>query len=232
MATLNTQISALLATGADAMDNLFDVDITLPDAILAVTPAGRIPFGLRCLGFEPPKFTLKTYDAPYKTMKIKRSAGKIEGDRSFKLQFRLDAYYQIYRLLLAWRDAVMQPATGYASSGINKGDSEGNSFYGQVAVAAADSPIAQPKSVDGYKVQGVTQDVIVGSQSMSSGLTASLNWRFLNVWVMDVDNPKFVTGSGEIQLITATFGFGSYQDPQIFDKEFGLSGHYNNIIPK
>jgi hypothetical protein len=232
MATLiNTQVSALLKMGADAMDNLFDVNIAPPPAITAVEPAGQEPFALRCLGFTPPKFTLKTYDVPYKTRKTKRSAGTIEGDRSFQLQFRLDAYYVVYRLLLAWRSAQMQPSTGFAGSALDVVDNNGNSFFGTISVVAADSPISRPLGGKYAQVAGITSGEMGSMPGTFPGVTSGLNWIFHDVWVMDVDNPKFITGSGEVQLVAATFGFGSYTDSQMYDNNFGATGTFQNIIP-
>ena len=232
MALLTTQISALLASGADAMDNLFDVDITLPDAVQTVAPAGKLPFAIRCLDFIPPKFTLKTYPMPYKTTAgVKRSAGKLDGERSFQLRFRLDAYYVVYRLLLAWKSGYSQSATGYASSLINTIDGNQNSFLGRIQVNGADSPVAQEVG-KGYTAEGITQDEMASLSLMaSSGVTANLSWVFQNVWVIDVDAPKFVTGGGDIQIVAATFGFGSYTDSQVFDRQYGTSGEYTHIIP-
>ena len=239
MAILNSQVSALLQLGADAMDNLFDVDINPPAAVSAVEPTGRSPFTLRCLGFAPPKFTLSTYDIPYKTRKIKRSAGRIDGDRSFQLQFRLDAYYIVYRLLLAWRSAQMQPATGFAGSALNVEDSNHKSFLGgSIFVTAADSPVYRSLTNKYAQAPGITSGEVGGT-----GSTASLNWSFEDVWVIDVDNPKFIAGSGEVQIISATFGFGSYMEPQLYDSLYGTAASpaasssssvprtYQNIIP-
>ena len=217
------------------MDNLFDVNVILPDAVRDLGSLGSSAntfFALRCLGFEPPKFTLKTYDAPYKTMRVKRAGGRIEGERSFRLQFRLDSYYQIYRYLLAWRSAQMQLSSGFAGSSINVLDGNNASFLGSIEVTAVDSPVSQQPG-NGYKADGVTEGQLSERQKATSGTSTSLNWIFGGVWVMDVDNPKFITGSGEIQLISATFGFISYMDPQMFDQNNhdSFAGNYNSIIP-
>ena len=233
MAELNSQISALLSAGADAMDNLFDVSIDLPPALTSLIPGGmpggRVPFTLRCMGFTPPKFTLKTYDAPYKTMKVKRAGGKIEGERSFQLQFRLDAYYTVYRLLLAWRSAQMQASSGFASNAVDTYDGNNNSFLGSIFVSAADSPVAQQLG-KGYDAEGVSRGEI-SAQTAAQGVSVGLGWVFQDAWIMDMENPKFTTGAGEIQLISVTFGFGNYIDSQAYDFTYGESKTYQNMIP-
>ena len=229
MAGLNSQISALLSLGADAMDNLFDVSIELPTSISGAlkdsttTPGITTenytkPFALRCQGFDPPHFTLKTYDVRYKTIGIKRPAARIEGERIFKLQFRLDAYYNIYRILLAWRNLVMQPSTGFAATAIYDFDLQSP---GTITVAAIDVPIGQ-KTGAGYNANGVsrgyTQATISGDAAVNAPATdAQLKWLFNDVWISDLDEPKFKTGGGESQIVTATFVFGDYMDPSAYD---------------
>jgi hypothetical protein len=229
MAELNSQITALLSLGADAMDNLYDVHIRFPGVVYEPMANNtnltlfngemekiHNAFALRCQGFEPPKFTLKTYEIRYKTIGLKKPAARIDGERVFKLQFRVDAYYSIYRGLLAWRGLVMQPSTGFASNDTfpNVANDVGN-FYGTVDVVAIDSPVVSAK---GYQAEatGITSGV---TTDLESGL--GLCWTFDKVWLIDVEDPKFKVGSGESMMVTATFGFGEYADPQIYDSGNG-----------
>lgn len=224
MAKLNSQISALLKTGADAMDNLFDVSIYLPYAVTqalnessVMTPEDlQTALSLRCMGFEAPKFTAKTYDVPFKTAKVKRAAGKIEGERTFKLQFRLDAYYQVYRALLAWRAAHFQPGTGFATSSINAMDGNKKSFYGVIEVLATSVPIHNITNGPRYDFYGLTSGQVDRGASFGAD-NSSLVWAFRDAWVIDVDPPTFKTGNGDIQVITATFGFQEFIEPQLLD---------------
>jgi hypothetical protein len=237
MAQLNSQVSALLEIGADAMDNMFDVHIHLPQAVLDATryyidgKTQEHTMSLRCLGFTPPKFTLKTYDSSYKTMRVKRPAGKIEGERFFQLQFRLDAYYSVYRTFLAWRSAHLQPSTGFASNDLESHMSHYDDFLGWIQVSAADTPVSQQPG-QGYNADGVTRGGFLGSQEVTYGVRSTLNWTFNRVWIIDMDNPKFITGSGEIQLITVIFGFTDYEDSQLYDRNWLRPGSPQRIIPE
>ena len=227
MAALNSQISALLSLGADAMDNLFDVHITLPTSISDAltddnTPGMKAdpitPLALRCQGFDPPHFSLKTYDVRYKTVGIKRPAARIEGERIFKLQFRLDAYYNVYRVLLTWRSLVMQPSTGFAATSIADYQTQSP---GSVVVYAIDAPISQ-KTGKGYNADGESRGHTLAFPGGDYDLAAAnagadFGWSFQDVWLTDLEEPKFKTGSGEVQLVTATFAFGEYLDPQMID---------------
>jgi hypothetical protein len=236
MAELNSQITALLSLGADAMDNTFDVMITLPKAVsdaitgnAGLSEANNLKddaaienmFALRCNGFEPPKFTLKTYEVRYKTIGLKKPASRIDGERVFKIQFRLDSYYSVYRALMAWRSYVMQPATGFASNLVAQANT------GEVTVVALDSPVEQARG-GGYASTGLTSGKYATSESYS-GLEG-IRWEFKNVWLIDVEDPKYKTGSGETISITATFGFGEFMDPQYYDRDQSPSTY--SILPK
>lgn len=229
MSTLNSQVSALLGIGADAMDNMFDVRISLPGALSniltnknaaglilpstdATESAPRV-LSIRCQGFDPPKFTAKTYDSRYKTIGgIKRFAGRIEGDRTFKLQFRLDAYYSVYRLLQAWKNAYMQSYTGYAGTNLETTDNQSRGFFGGLEIYVLDTPIAQATDTK-YNKAGVTSDQFYATMGTSEGI----HWKFDDIWVLDVDEPSFKTNGGDAQIISATFGFRSFMDPSYID---------------
>ena len=236
MAELNSQITALLSLGADAMDNTFDVMITLPPALAeAITGNTNLSeannlkddaaienmLALRCNGFEPPKFTLKTYEVRYKTIGLKKPSSRIDGERVFKIQFRVDAYYSVYRALLAWRSYVMQPSTGFAGNHVDI------NATGEVQVVALDSPVVQAQG-GGYAATGLTSGKYSTGESYS-GLEG-IRWAFKNVWLIDVEDPKYKTGSGETMAITATFGFGEYMDPQFYDQDTSPSTYA--ILPK
>lgn len=238
MAELNSQITALLSLGADAMDNTYDVIITMPEVIrTAITDNTNLNeannlkddlqienmLALRCNGFEPPKFTLKTYEVRYKTIGLKKPASRIDGDRSFKLQFRLDSYYSVYRALMAWRAFVMQPSTGFASNAASPKPEN----FGAIEVVALDSPVVQ-KTGGGYAATGLTSGKFSTGEEYIG--TEGLRWVFKNVWLMDLEDPKFKNGSGEAISVSATFGFGEFMDPQYYDQDLSPSKY--SILPK
>lgn len=237
MAELKSQISALLNLGADAMDNMFDVFLTLPKAVIGEDTADTEEsnynaYNLRCSGFDPPQFSLKTFDQPYKNTTIRRPSGKIEGNREFSLQFRLDANYSIYRNLMKWRDLFMQPSTAYAGNGIRDpihpyDDPRSlDNRLGIVDVYALASPIYVKPTAPGstsYSVHGVSEKTFLDAN------IDRLQWRFFEVWLSKLENPKFKTGGGEVQLVTATFGFGRFEDPRYTDVNYGTEERYGSI---
>jgi hypothetical protein len=238
-----TQVSALIGLGADAMDNMFDVTITPPVGLTtfqnlgagragilnAADPGFENDLTIRSDGFEPPAFSAKTYKVGYKAVSIDRPSTKMEGEREFKITFRLDANYRAYRFLSAWKSLILQASSGYVTNALwgEGGDEAGlatpvgeiNQVFGQVVVSAMARPIFQSNSMP-FSAQGVsTGKFTEGSLSTSEAsetIPSSLDlttWQFKQVWLAKLDEPKFKTDGGDIIKVTATFKFGEFIDP-------------------
>lgn len=210
MGTMNSSITALLQLGADAMDNLFDVIISstasgTPEAGEQTGPAIRDQLRLRCKGFTPPHFSQKTYDIRYKTIKLKRPASIVEGDRVFDLSFRLDANYQVYKELLKWRAQTLVPNLGFAANGWDSSKDSLN--FRSIKVVCPGAPI----QADGtnWAVTGVTDG---GELPVESGSITPV-WEFDGVWIIDISEPSYKQEGGSPIEITAKFAFGEYSDP-------------------
>ena len=244
MATLeNNQVTALIGLGADAMDNMFDISITSPAGLTtfenlgagtagvlqAADPGFENDIVIRADGFEPPSFNIKTYKTAYKAVSIDRPATKLEGEREFKISFRLDANYRAYRFLSAWKSLIAQASSGYVTNALwgPGGDVAGltspvpdiNSVFGQVNVSALARPIYQsngnPFSAQGVSIGKFTSGSLLTSQAAdtvpnSQDLTS---WQFMQVWLVKLEEPKFKTDGGEAIKIAATFKFGEFIDP-------------------
>jgi hypothetical protein len=251
MATLeNNQVRALIGLGADAMDNMFDIMIDPPQGLTTLENIGAGRPGalgaaaysgtitLRADGFEPPAFNPKLYKIGYKAVTIERPSTKIEGDRQFKITFRLDANYQAYRFLSAWKSIVMQASTGYVTNalwagglypGTDAGDTSGipvselNRVFGMVRVSALARPIYQstqyPYSAQGVTIGKFTNDIIAESHAGNT-IPSSIDmttWNFYQVWLSNLEEPKYKTDGGDIIKVAATFKFGEFKDP-IYDQ--------------
>jgi hypothetical protein len=227
MGSLTTNVSALLNVGADAMQNLYDIEIGFP-AKLNISDAEDNSFQkalmIRSAGFTPPAFNVKMYDVKYKTITIKRVAPEITGNREFKISFRLDAYYNIYKSFLKWRAQKYVPSTGFASNVIDSaydtaaGEEENgsngadSSFLGYVKVLALAKPLSMGTTafMDDY---GITN-----SQKPIEETNALL-WDFKQVWVSSMTEPQFKNGDAAAQNIEVTFEFGDFDSPLMQNQE-------------
>lgn len=240
------QVTALLGLGADAMDNMFDIVITPPaglttfealgagraGTLAAADPQFENDITIRADGFAPPTFNAKTYKVGYKAVSIDRPSTKIEGEREFKITFRLDANYRAYRFLAAWKSMIMQASTGYVTNALwapngEVGDQASlttpvgniNMVFGNVLVSALSRPIYQSNGTP-FSAQGVTSGKFTEGSLETSPATETIpgaldktTWEFKQVWLSKLDEPKFKTDGGEIIKIDATFKFGEYIDP-------------------
>lgn len=182
-------IDDLVSIGADAMTNLFDVELTLP-----IPGADDRAFRLRVKNFTPPEFKLKTYSVKYKTVSIQKPAAEITGDRTFQLTFRVDANYDVYKQLLAWRALYYNESTGYATH-----TPAPSSLQGIVKVKAFQGDV-----VSANRAEGVYEGAI-GS--------TDIIWTFQNVWISSLTPPSYTTGDGNAAEVTAEFHFGSHKAP-------------------
>lgn len=242
------QVTALLGLGADAMDNMFDIQIVPPDGLKVFDSLGTGRGGfmgpeestflnditIRADGFSPPAFNPKTYKVAYKAVSIDRPATKIEGERQFTITFRLDANYRAYRFLSAWKSIIMQASNGYATNALwdnSLGDANGldaiNKVFGKVSVTALSRPIYQtsgtPFSAQGVSAGKFTEDSLVSAGAVDVADTDKTIWNFRQVWVSKLDEPKYKTDGGDIIKVEATFKFGDYDDPTYYQ--------YASVVP-
>ena len=220
MAAINSQITALLQMGADAMDNLYEVYIDLPSQIEGqfgtdgAGPNGTTQLKVRATGFTPPKFAQDLYEVRYKTVGVKRPASKITGDREFKITFRLDAHYNVYKALLKWRSLSFVPETGFATNQIEdlnvETEDTSRSKMGKVRVRALASPLSQNNTW--------RDDQGIASTAENAGEipeNQAMLWNYHQVWCSDVDEPVYKQGAGAAMEISATFQFGEFDTPLV-----------------
>lgn len=214
-------VTTLLGLGADAMNNMFDIKIDLPEDVSAIDLGfeTQVPaLTIRADGFNPPVFNVKTYKVAWKAVEIERPSTKMTGDRKFDITFRLDANYIGYRLLGAWKGLIMQASSGYVTNALwgstGDGSSAGNNVLGTVTVSALARPIYMASR---FAASGVTDGKFTGDLGTETGAMPTSSelstWKFENVWLMAMDEPQYKTDGGEAIKIKATFGFGDFTDP-------------------
>jgi hypothetical protein len=211
MANLSdNHISTLLALGADAMSNMYDVKITLPTDLQELYSRTVTEMTFRAKGFTPPQLNPKVYDVQYKTVTVKRPATKIEGERSFEIEFRLDAYYNIYKVLAAWKNRTSAGTTGYATNAIN---TEGaNNTLGIISVYALAEPVYMDNGGEGDNQgwsRGTTHDILGPANTDR----IQMPWVFYQAWLAELTEPNFNMDDAAALSCKAKFFFGNYQDP-------------------
>ena len=188
---MNTYVTELLGAGADAMTNMYEVVFTLPSVLKSYEDAaGKLR--IRADAFTPPNDEQQSYEVHWKTVSVTRPAAKINLDRSFQISFRLDANYDIYKALVAWKKLTSSGALGYASQDLN--GKTGSIFVKAFSDAA----------------NKITDTASISGDPAYSGDT--IKWSYKDVWIPSISNPDFSNESSEPAKITVTFRFGTFED--------------------
>ena len=207
-------VTVLMNSGLDAFTNLFDVELTLPSII----PSKYYPtseddhgysYSVRAMGFQPPELSAVTYQSDYKAIQLTRQSSKIQGDRTFQIEFRLDSSYYLYYDLLAMKRIFVNPngegniQPGMADVLANIA-TEGNNVtssnkYGVIKVAAYS--VTTP--LNGYS------DPIISDATAST----AAKWIFYDVICNKVGTPNFQRAGTDAATVTAEFIFGRYSEP-------------------
>ena len=103
----NSAVQAMLASGADAQQNMFDIWVTFPwnanDEVVISTRAQNFQIKEAAVGMD---------DRKYHGSSVKVPKTSIEFDRTFSLEFRLDASYSLYQQFITWHQTVADPVNG------------------------------------------------------------------------------------------------------------------------
>lgn len=196
----NNSLTALIECGADAMDNMYDIDLEF----------GNFNATVRAGGFDIPQFKAKTYTKKYHGVSYDRVQSSQDFTRSFKITFRMDAAYGLYDTmtsLLAWH---VNPNTGGVSnSNVDKAGTVTVRTIAQPFIAAEDGKLSGHLGVDSYS-SGSTQNV----GQIKDDPNNTKKWVFKNCFVTDVGQPKYKTESdgGEITF-EVEFHFGDVDYP-------------------
>ncbi len=218
MGAFATNADLLLASGRDAMSNLYDIYIIPPhglgiESALSTTAAMVI----RSQDFQPPVLEGEVYKNHYKMDHIDVPSPKIIGEKTFDVEYRLDAAYGIHNALRKWKyRSTLNPTMtdidgdvgGYTYNGI-WGYKQGEKVFGRVAVVAHkfadifDEGINNVMDSQGY---GIAAGLI---SALGEAGTNYVGWVFDNCWVEKTTEPSYTRESATPLKATATFRFTS-----------------------
>ena len=186
----NSAIQAMLASGADAQKNMFDVWVTFP-----WMPDDEVVLSTRAAEFAIKDAEVGEEERKYHGTSIKVPTTQITFDRSFELTFRLDASYSLYQNFVTWHQTVADP--------VNGGVANWATSTGKVRVQALTGTYAAT-SVNTY-VDTKTTYAIADSDD-------NAEWTFYDVWVKKVGQPQFGADGGALTY-AVSFIFGDCDYP-------------------
>ncbi len=209
-----TNAELLLASGRDAMSNLYDVYIIPPSGLdVAEALSTTAAMVIRTQDFTPPELNAEIYTNHYKADFIDIPAPKITGDKSFQIPYRIDASYAVHNALRKWKFRSTMNTTmsdvddvgGYTYNGI--WGFQNDKVFGRVAVVAH-------KYADIFD-EGINNVMDTQGYGIAAGLLAAqgeagvnyVGWIFNNCWIESVEEPSYTRDSSQPLTGSATFRF-------------------------
>jgi hypothetical protein len=177
-------VTALLDSGADAYQNMYDIAIKFPWA------DGETITTVRCEGFENPEMGTATDDRTYHGVTIQVPKPEQEYERKFSLTFRMDASYNLYGNFVTWLTGVMDISNG--------GVSNWHPLVGQIKVSAL---------TGAYSAVNLESRLADGKANIKAEDGNTAQWVYDTCWVTHVSQPKFATEDASVIKYTVDFAF-------------------------
>ena len=210
---MSGSIQVLMDAGIDAYSNLYDIQLQFPSICnnLSYPPSSDTvgnSYSVRAMSFQPPELSLGEYQTSYKGVQMTRPTPKITGERIFKIQFRMDSNYYLYKDLLKWKHIWVDPS-GEANIQVGGlADTTGNDEkYGTVLVS-------------GYNATTSVGDYSNFTPELTN---VRATFTFYQVICNKVGTPNYQRSASDAVTIDAEFIFGRMQESRS-NKEEGGAG--------
>ena len=181
-------LTSLYNSGADSYKNLYLAKFSLTNS--GYTDDAHKKFldslSVRCSGFNPPEYEQSEYTVKFMNVSIPKPAPKISVTRNFKLIFRLDDNYDVYKYLLELQKETFDYANSVTKVDINALDTSGKLL-----------------NVEVYSMSGDMVDVV----SEDSVLTTKLLFKYNKCWIDNVTLSDYSHSSTDPMTVTASINY-------------------------
>lgn len=109
----NKYIQSLIATGSDAMQNLYILDFSSNNI---QGEDVSLMFRVRCSGFTPPNPSMGEHTVSYLTVSTDLPSSSFSFDKTLNFSFRLDSNYNLYTYLLKELNKNLNGGKNFASN--------------------------------------------------------------------------------------------------------------------
>jgi hypothetical protein len=195
-------ITSLVQSGSDAFTNLFDVEIEFPTDVITDGDTDKLSHSVRVVDFTPPELKPSVYKVSYKGIEIQKIGPKIEGDRTFSIQYRIDANWELHMKLLKWKNLYANPNA--------EGNINFNAIYGTDVLSSTATPRFGVVRV--YVYSGLTKNLLDFGNQISKSNGSVGFWAFWGVACLEAGTPAFAREGGDPAKATAKFMFLEYSD--------------------
>lgn len=184
----NNLMQSLISSGADALNNLFEVEFTGigTNYISDVDQDLKV----RCQGFTPPATSQDSYQVRFVNAYIDLPTSKVNVTRNFSLTFRVDANYTILKALEDQMGATFNPQNNYTATDISYINENGFT----VTVRAINEAI----NPNNYEEEYSTVDL----------------FEFRGCWISNIPSLQYSTSSAGPASVTVTINFLTMYDLQ------------------
>lgn len=177
-------LSSLVEESADAQGNLYCISFVggSKSAINSLSANNSKALSIRTKSFNWKMPEQEPYEIKFLTIKINRPKAKVKIDRSFDFTVRVDANYELYKVLLKQEKLTFSPGEHWATNDICKAEEDGKLF--SVTVNVTKGTINSSKIEEGClcKLDGCYITSIVPlafKQGSSDPLEVKVNCKYL-----------------------------------------------------
>ncbi len=196
----NGQITTLLNSGTDAFTNLWDIVFTFPTNAVLDSSSLQDKYSVRAINFNPPEIYITTGNASYKSVQLPRLMPFLQGERVLSIELRMDANYDLYNDLLAWKHIWADPS------------GEGNLQPGGLANNNTFSDSKNYGSIVAKAYANSTSINNITSSSSDTLYTGAI-WSYFDVICTKVGTPTYQRASSDFVTVTTEFIFGRFVEP-------------------
>ncbi len=205
----NSALQALVGTGADSFDNLFDAIIEFPEEISA-TDDNQSQAMVRCTSeWTPPTSKAKTYKVSYRGVSMERAAPAFEDfKRELECTFRSDAEYGLYDIFMKWKAYSGNVQTGAVATWVNA--------LGTVTLKTLAESFVSGSADDDQSFFNFFEGSDAGNPHALNSSATTREYIFKDVWVKSVEGLKWTSGSADAkeQTFKVVFAFGDIEYPE------------------
>lgn len=185
-------INSVVNLGLDAMSNLFLVKIDKNLSTFLPSPSNEDEgaegvaeddYGVtyRVQDISIPSTGVNTYEVHYLTQSYERPGGKVEMPREINMNIRMDRDWNIYKALLAWKEATHNQKTGAVADTLTDENSIRSDIY------------VWPCDATGTKIG------------------ATVGWTIYGAFVKNIGEISFDHSNGDPLVLPVTFGILYYE---------------------
>lgn len=183
-------LSSLISAGNDAMTNLYYLKFIGGNNRLDDDDYKSML--VRAGDFQAPKAELGNHKVDFLTVDSLMPSPEIKMNKQFDVTFRVDEYFEIYKLLLKLQSQTSVASLGRAYTTVNQNTS--TDYFGLNVYVPGDA----------------TKTMEIDDKGIPYGWNKIYEFDYL--WIKKITPPRFSYDNSSALTVTVTFGFFTFKD--------------------